>query len=102
SRRRHTRFSRDWSSDVCSSDLGSREYAWYLEWLHFAEGSAMSGALMELILQLSDAASPRAAHEHQRNAAMLTFVDSVLAERSYRSEERRVGKERRSRRAPDQ
>src|SRR5690606_10630874 len=23
SRRRHTRFSRDWSSDVCSSDLGS-------------------------------------------------------------------------------
>src|SRR5690606_20487279 len=25
SRRRHTRFSRDWSSDVCSSDLPSRE-----------------------------------------------------------------------------
>src|SRR5690606_39991865 len=24
SRRRHTRFSRDWSSDVCSSDLRSR------------------------------------------------------------------------------
>src|SRR5690606_39872511 len=24
SRRRHTRFSRDWSSDVCSSDLGWR------------------------------------------------------------------------------
>src|SRR5690606_39313742 len=24
SRRRHTRFSRDWSSDVCSSDLGLR------------------------------------------------------------------------------
>src|SRR5690606_6932558 len=24
SRRRHTRFSRDWSSDVCSSDLSSR------------------------------------------------------------------------------
>src|SRR5690606_40253660 len=23
-RRRHTRFSRDWSSDVCSSDLGPR------------------------------------------------------------------------------
>src|SRR5690606_40231029 len=29
SRRRHTRFSRDWSSDVCSSDLDGRdaEYA---------------------------------------------------------------------------
>src|SRR5690606_40537219 len=25
SRRRHTRFSRDWSSDVCSSDLGLSE-----------------------------------------------------------------------------
>src|SRR5690606_40042020 len=25
SRRRHTRFSRDWSSDVCSSDLIDRE-----------------------------------------------------------------------------
>src|SRR5207302_5531761 len=24
SRRRHTRFSRDWSSDVCSSDLGQK------------------------------------------------------------------------------
>src|SRR5690606_40592108 len=24
SRRRHTRFSRDWSSDVCSSDLGAQ------------------------------------------------------------------------------
>src|SRR5690606_32769921 len=28
SRRRHTRFSRDWSSDVCSSDLGVRA-SWY-------------------------------------------------------------------------
>src|SRR5690606_39666713 len=27
SRRRHTRFSRDWSSDVCSSDLTFRPYA---------------------------------------------------------------------------
>src|SRR5436309_15661436 len=27
SRRRHTRFSRDWSSDVCSSDLGQRAAA---------------------------------------------------------------------------
>src|SRR5690606_40909109 len=27
SRRRHTRFSRDWSSDVCSSDLGRSFHA---------------------------------------------------------------------------
>src|SRR5690606_40602364 len=28
SRRRHTRFSRDWSSDVCSSDLGGSSLGW--------------------------------------------------------------------------
>src|SRR5690606_40963764 len=28
SRRRHTRFSRDWSSDVCSSDLSSVPTRW--------------------------------------------------------------------------
>src|SRR6266511_3583744 len=28
SRRRHTRFSRDWSSDVCSSDLAMRPDTW--------------------------------------------------------------------------
>src|SRR5690606_40820570 len=32
SRRRHTRFSRDWSSDVCSSDLGTP-----LIWTSFGE-----------------------------------------------------------------
>src|SRR5690606_40409138 len=30
SRRRHTRFSRDWSSDVCSSDLFDLRYAEFL------------------------------------------------------------------------
>src|SRR5687768_17798395 len=28
SRRRHTRCSRDWSSDVCSSDLSHQDEAW--------------------------------------------------------------------------
>src|SRR5690606_40326421 len=42
SRRRHTRFSRDWSSDVCSSDLGSNgeanEIAKYAErWVRTLE-----------------------------------------------------------------
>src|SRR5690606_40125375 len=31
SRRRHTRFSRDWSSDVCSSDLEAWDWARSLE-----------------------------------------------------------------------
>src|SRR5690606_40711932 len=39
--RRHTRFSRDWSSDVCSSDLGSR-----LGW--FGDGGAQQVAVDEV------------------------------------------------------
>src|SRR5690606_16896094 len=38
SRRRHTRFSRDWSSDVCSSDL----------WQGYAQVSARDGVLTTL------------------------------------------------------
>src|SRR5690606_40729264 len=30
SKRRHTRFSRDWSSDVCSSDLSMAESSYFL------------------------------------------------------------------------
>src|ERR1041385_4977731 len=33
SRRRHTRCSRDWSSDVCSSDLGHRSRAARTMWV---------------------------------------------------------------------
>src|SRR5215217_9228667 len=32
SRRRHTRYWRDWSSDVCSSDLTGRFLVWSLTW----------------------------------------------------------------------
>src|SRR5690606_40742702 len=32
SKRRHTRFSRDWSSDVCSSDLGQKVRGHTLLW----------------------------------------------------------------------
>src|SRR5690606_4773805 len=35
SRRRHTRFSRDWSSDVCSSDLEPYELAGNERWMQF-------------------------------------------------------------------
>src|SRR5690606_40522985 len=33
SRRRHTRFSRDWSSDVCSSDLSPEQWERINAWL---------------------------------------------------------------------
>src|SRR5690606_39569571 len=40
SRRRHTRFSRDWSSDVCSSDLG---LVLDTDVMRFEEGSKLYG-----------------------------------------------------------
>src|SRR5690606_39952105 len=67
SRRRHTRFSRDWSSDVCSSDLGPT-----------ACPSGSTGS-------------------HPRNQR---YRRALGPEPGRRSEERRVGKECGSRRAP--
>src|SRR5690606_40293062 len=55
SRRRHTRFSRDWSSDVCSSDLWSMHEKWLEDGLAHPDGISsirdwtMSGQLLELI-----------------------------------------------------
>src|SRR5207253_5565503 len=39
SRRRHTRWPRDWSSDVCSSDLLLREFVFHLKDLGLAAAS---------------------------------------------------------------
>src|SRR3989442_4426991 len=78
SRRRHTRCGRDWSSDVCSSDLRDADRIAYLD------SVGISG--------------PRAALAH------CVWVDkddiAVLARQRTRSEERRVGKECRSRWSP--
>src|SRR3712207_7441993 len=75
SRRRHTRYWRDWSSDVCSSDL---------------PGAATATT-----------ASPE---RGSGNAAMRTSTSRRQREASravlHRSEERRVGKECRSRWSP--
>src|SRR5690606_41202914 len=83
SRRRHTRFSRDWSSDVCSSDLGHHQP-------------------VELALQHpARRATARIAKQHEgrreQDSASQRPRDMQLAPRS---EERRVGKECRSRRSP--
>src|SRR5690606_39667894 len=72
SRRRHTRFSRDWSSDVCSSDLHSSA-ARQARWIHEGVGDAVISENVPIALPTSD-----------RDAA----VGETL-----RSEERRVGKE---------
>src|SRR5690606_40124416 len=85
SRRRHTRFSRDWSSDVCSSDLrmGSPSYT----------GSfvrATSGGTVGRGGAGGWAAAGAAAAAAAAGAA-------APAAGGARSEERRVGKECRSR-----
>src|SRR5690606_40202002 len=42
SRRRHTRFSRDWSSDVCSSDLHTNKQLEFQAALHTRIGNKIS------------------------------------------------------------
>src|SRR2546421_5245208 len=88
SRRRHTRSDRDWSSDVCSSDLRT---AHNLEKMVSARAaSAMAGSSKaifdELICWESSAPIP---------SNNFSFKSSGM-----RSEERRVGKECRSRWSP--
>src|SRR5690242_21108002 len=76
SRRRHTRLTCDWSSDVCSSDLELRHAT--------SKTTLTRQQIQELIEQCAD------------TAAALRDADPA----DMRSEERRVGKECRTRGAP--
>src|SRR2546426_7750654 len=81
SRRRHTRLQGDWSSDVCSSDLT-------LVALAYAE---QSYALLER----------RFNHHPRRRVPLIIYAShSDFEQTNVRSEERRVGKECRSRWSP--
>src|SRR5690606_40692746 len=88
SRRRHTRFSRDWSSDVCSSDLidGRTRIALTTE-----------GEELRVVVPRTLRATT---NEPLVSAALPIFTYGTLMRG--RSEERRVGKECRSRWAPQQ
>src|SRR5690606_40093341 len=92
SRRRHTRFSRDWSSDVCSSDLTYRD-----EIRQFWRGEdGKIGALAGKVAgsaEIFNFAGRKPSH-----GVNLLAVHDGFTLRDLRSEERRVGKECRSRR----
>src|SRR5256886_13486034 len=91
SRRRHTRFDCDWSSDVCSSDLedsSNRRVA----------RRVLDGIFIPLFEQGS---SFLQTEKHYREAiTTVKLATEVNPDRPGRSEERRVGKECRSRWSP--
>src|SRR5258707_1453969 len=87
SRRRHTRYWRDWSSDVCSSDLRRFSAGWMGSSKPSPPRSACSPTLSIRLSALQPSLSttpPRPPRSPRRR----------------RSEERRVGKEGRSRWSP--
>src|SRR5256885_5190449 len=89
SRRRHTRLQGDWSSDVCSSDLLR------INALRAGLVLGIAAALLAFVVRTSSA---------QQNAILVAEsarapVPYVVGE-ELRSEERRVGKECRSRWSP--
>src|SRR5690606_40741480 len=97
SRRRHTRFSRDWSSDVCSSDLpGSSRFPRH-RFLACSDGgndrSTTAIVYSSTTKRTPGTGRPKleAAFSHPASP----FPDT--ANLPTRSEERRVGKECRSR-----
>src|SRR5690606_40608544 len=94
SRRRHTRFSRDWSSDVCSSDL---------------DRTARVGAKQGQTRDPADRQRPLGGREDEARAAgadrggggrRIAGVEGPR-EQLLRSEERRVGKEGRCAWSPE-
>src|SRR5204863_7675672 len=90
SRRRHTRSLRDWSSDVCSSDLAD-----------LATAAQEAGAPAPVELGLVDVNSlPGSVGDAAFAAAADTITNPVQSPLG-RSEERRVGKECRSRGSRD-
>src|SRR3712207_8458230 len=90
SRRRHTRYWRDWSSDVCSSDLewlgGVRNWDYRYCWLRDASFT------LRALFALGYREEAEAYIGWLLHATRLTWPE--------RSEERRVGKECRSRWSP--
>src|SRR5205085_8672671 len=92
SRRRHTRFDCDWSSDVCSSDLESQPAEQRDALLR-----ARLDRLAEIEAMRRDADWPLEPAQAHRIDLILQYV--AAEDDLIRSEERRVGKECRYRRS---
>src|SRR3712207_7479685 len=90
SRRRHTRYWRDWSSDVCSSDLAYPAVLGHRPPARPAESQA----------EVRPAADHRDGERERRASAVGRRGDHRAGHRPGRSEERRVGKGCRSRWSP--
>src|SRR5690606_40796447 len=97
SRRRHTRFSRDWSSDVCSSDL-QREVT-VMNTRRVANGFTLIELLVVIAIIAILAAILFPVFARARENARRASCQSNL--KQIRSEERRVGKECREGWGPD-
>src|SRR5699024_4334840 len=90
SRRRHTRSKRDWSSDVCSSDLGHSVSSFYLQFQSALDSLGVDGSIPDATpFDLSDADRPFVEdHEHatyvpehaNRYWRILSQVNLVLEE----------------------
>src|SRR5690348_17651013 len=97
SRIRHTRWTGDWSSDVCSSDLFA------------AHGPEIAAVLTEPVMCNTGCILPEPGYLAflraitRQHGALLIFDEVITGFRLSlgRSEERRVGKECRSRWSPD-
>src|SRR5690606_41033303 len=85
SRRRHTRFSRDWSSDVCSSDLVEQAVA------AFERALLLTPERTPLLLSYAQA-QILLADDNSLARAGRAVARVLSKEPQNRSEERRVGK----------
>src|SRR5204863_4468991 len=94
SRRRHTRSLRDWSSDVCSSDLLGLPSSF--------SGDVPSGDVPARALVPSHTAVTGTWYAHTTAGDAILVAWEAPGADSFRSEERRVGKEWRARRSADQ
>src|SRR5690606_40847612 len=99
SRRRHTRFSRDWSSDVCSSDLA----LFVVPFLPLPNPASWIYMLLSTVTQIFYMSLVAAAYKSgdmSEAYPIMRGTPPLLVALVSRSEERRVGKECRCRGRP--